>query len=252
MTTAQENDLRAFLKIFGEIDESKCEFTDVPDLLVYHNGHVVGVEHTRLYSENPSLASGRQRRPQEKIHFRILDVAHYLFKQKSSIPIWLSVTFTEPFDYRTKDIDDVANALADAVFTVLQYNRRLAQPKVLVNIEAWQFQRRGLHFPQGIRAIHYTVENDPRMEVWGPSYGYGVPSLTIEQLEPVIQAKDARVVEYRKRCDEVWLLIVTDLGMPSSHFRVADDLPQNIFSTQFERLFLLFGGNSKLLELQIA
>lgn len=250
MTTAQDNDLRAFLTVFGEIEESECEFTDVPDLLVQYRDHIVGVEHTRVYSKNPSLAWGRQRRPQEKIHIRILDLAHSIFKQKSSISLWLSVTFTEPFDYRTKDIDEVAKELAEAMLTALQYNRRLVQPKVLMHLESWQFHRRKLPFPRGIRAIHYTVENDPGMEVWGPSYGYGVPALYIDEVKTIIEAKDARVSEYRKRCDEIWLLIVTDLGMPSSHFRIADDVPHHIFRTQFNRLFLLFGGNSQLLELQ--
>jgi hypothetical protein len=60
MTDNQKNDLCLFLELFRGFDESSCEFTDVPDLIVHHNGKVVGIEHTRLYREDPTIPAGRQ------------------------------------------------------------------------------------------------------------------------------------------------------------------------------------------------
>lgn len=109
MAKTQEKDLRAFLELFGEIDESIVEFTDVPDLLARCDGYTLGVEHTRIYVNDPTLTSGRQRKPQELIQQEIIDKAHALFRQESSIPLWLTVTFEEPFNHRSGEVDDIAS-----------------------------------------------------------------------------------------------------------------------------------------------
>jgi hypothetical protein len=64
MAENQKNDLCLFLELFGGLDESSREFTDVPDLIVRHNGKSVGIEHTRLYREDPTISAGRQLLPQ--------------------------------------------------------------------------------------------------------------------------------------------------------------------------------------------
>jgi hypothetical protein len=45
------------------------------DLVALHNGEVIGVEHTRLHREDPSIITGRQLRPQEIIHWQIVEQA---------------------------------------------------------------------------------------------------------------------------------------------------------------------------------
>jgi hypothetical protein len=82
-------------KLFGEIDEAWCEYTDVPDRIARHNGQVIGVEHTRLYWEDPAITSGRQLQPQEIIHWGIVGRASEIFHVHSNRLLWLYVTFDE-------------------------------------------------------------------------------------------------------------------------------------------------------------
>ena len=246
----QEIHLRAFLNIFGEISESSCEFTDVPDLLAPYKGYKIGIEHTRIYQKNPSLKSGRQRKPQEQIHFQIVDMAHSIFKQSSSISLWLVVQFTEPFDYWTKDIAAIANTLANTVRIAVANLPAVAESKPLLRVNSREFKRRGWPFPQGVDSILFAVESDPGMEVWGPSYGYTVPFLGVDELNGVIKDKDALVPKYRERCDAVWLLMVLDMGLPSSHFDITENVKEHIFETLFDRLFLFTESKSSLLELK--
>lgn len=171
MAKTQEKDLRAFLEFIGEIDESKVEFTDVPDLLAPYNGHILGVEHTRIYVNDPTLTSGRQRKPQELIQQEIIDKAHALFRQESSIPLWLTVTFEEPFNHRSSEVDDVASALAKAAKVAVTEGEDLAAGRQMMAAESWRFQRSGFPFPKGIKAFHYTVEDDTTYEVWGHLMG---------------------------------------------------------------------------------
>ncbi len=242
MQTDQERDLRAFLRLCNQIEESKCQFTDKPDLLFYSNTAIIGIEHTRIYREHPSLKAGQQQRAQERLHLAIVSIAHQLYKERSSIPLWLSVSFTEPFDLRKNDVQRVAVVLAEAVLNAVTNGLDLIEKEAITTVSSWEYQRINLPFPHGIKAFHYKIQEAPSDEVWGPNYGYGVPVLTIDAVEEKIQSKDGKAGVYRKRCDEVWLLLVTDLGMPSSHFRIADEIAAHVFTTQFERLFLLMDG----------
>src|SRR5688500_1476028 len=97
MKEQEENDLRAFLKLYGGFEEENCDFTDVPDLLIPARSSVIGVAHTRIYHENPLLKSGQQRSAQELLHLSIVDLAHQMFKQRSSVSLYLTVYFSEPF-----------------------------------------------------------------------------------------------------------------------------------------------------------
>lgn len=250
MNDAQKSDLRAFLKLFSEIDESQCEFTDVPDLLCQYHNTIVGVEHTRRYYERAALAPGQQRKPQELLHLKIVRTAHEMFKQLSSVPLWLDVTFREPYNLNKRDVPEIVRSLADVVFTSVSTGVDLFQRSAITTVSPWEFEHERQAFPQGVQAIHYTVQDNPKYEVWGPSYGYGVPTLDATGLKATIETKDARVAEYRKRCDQAWLLIVTNLGMPSSHFTIAEKVLSHTFSTVFDRLFLLTDGNRRLIELK--
>jgi hypothetical protein len=64
MQPQERNDLRLFVEMLGGIDESQCQFSDRPDLLVKTDSRVIGIEHTRLFREDDAIPSGRQLLPQ--------------------------------------------------------------------------------------------------------------------------------------------------------------------------------------------
>jgi hypothetical protein len=250
MTDNQKNDLRLFLELFGGIDESSCEFTDVPDLIVRHNGKVVGIEHTRLYREDLAIPSGRHLRPQEKIHWRLVERANEIFQQLSNRRLWLYVTFKEPFNYRQCDIEHEATVLAQSVLAVSSRFPTSDTDHSVICIHSWQAQQLGLPFPAGVDAYDFTVVRKPGLGLWAPAYGYTVPTLTAPHLEPVIREKETHLVRYRSRCATVWLLVVTDAGLPSSHFDITDPLERHVFTSAFDRIFLLTAFQRRLIELR--
>jgi hypothetical protein len=223
MADNQKNDLCLFLELFDGLDESSCEFTDVPDLIVHHNGKkVVGIEHTRLYREDPMIPAGRQLRPQEKIHWRLVERANEIFHQLSARLLWLYVIFKEPFNYRQYDIEHEATILAQSVLEALSRSPASDTGGSVVRIQSWKAQQLGLPFPAGVDTYDFTVVRKPGLELWAPAYGGVVPTLTAQQLEVVIREKETRLVRYRSRCATVCLLVVTDAGLPSSHFDITD------------------------------
>ena len=249
MTDNQKNDLCLFLELFGEIDESSCEFTDVPDLLVRHNGRIVGIEHTRLYREDLATPSGRQLRPQEKIHWRLVERANEIFQQLSHRHLWLYVTFKEPFNYRERDLEHEAMLLAQSVLAALSRFPASGPRHSVIRMHSWQAQQLGLPFPAGVDAYDFIAVCESGLELWAPAYGYAVPTLTAQQLEPVIREKETRLERYQSRCATVWLLVVTDAGLPSSHFDITGALERHVFTSAFDRIFLLAPFQRRLIEL---
>ena len=250
MADNQKNDLWLFLELFGGLNESSCEFTDVPDLIVHHNGKVVGIEHTRLYREDSTIPAGRQLLPQERIHWRLVERAHEIFQQHSDRLLWLYVTFKEPFNYRQYDIEQEATLLAQSVLAALSRSLASDPGESVVRIQSWKAQRLGLPFPGGVDSYDFTVVHKPGLELWAPVYGGAVPTLTAQQLEVVICEKETRLDRYRSRCATVWLLVVTDAGLPSSHFDITEALEHHIFTSVFDRIFLLTPFRRRLIELR--
>ena len=142
MRETERKDLECFLDLLLEVDRSVCEFTDRPDLLISLPDRKVGVEHTRLYLEDPDLKPGQQRRPQEKIHGAIAERARELFRQVLDTPLSVHVRFAEPFDCHRGDIEADAAALSRAVLCILNRLSDRNQPGTFVALEAWEARER--------------------------------------------------------------------------------------------------------------
>ena len=246
MRVQERNDLSLFVEMIGGIAESQCEFSDRPDLLVKMDSRVIGIEHTRLYREDKGIPSGRQLLPQERLHWQIVDLACQNFRRKRPTPLQLYVEFNEPFNSMKTEIQKLATALAGAVEWSLHEHR--PRDGEVVEVWQWQAERRGVQWPDGIRHFSYCTVR-PEFEVWGPNYGYAVPGVSIDLIEERLRDKESRLDEYRRRCDEVWLLIVTDTGTPASHFEVPDSVVSATYSTGFDRVYLLTIFHRSLLRL---
>lgn len=236
MREQERKDLELFIQMLDGIAESQCEFSDRPDLLVNIDSRVIGIEHTRLYREDDAIPSGRQFLPQERLHWKIVDEARQQFRRKHQTPLLLYVEFNEPFNSTKNEIEMLASTLAIAVEWSLHEPR--PPDGEIVEVWQWQAERRGIPWPNGIRHFNYCTVR-PEFELWGPSYGYAVPGVRVDLIEDRLRDKESRLDEYRRSCDEVWLLIVTDAGTPASHFGVPSCVFARTYSTAFDRVYLL-------------
>jgi hypothetical protein len=252
MQRSERVELETFLRLFGQFDVGDCEFSDRPDLIILETTPLVGVEHTRIFKSNPELPSGRQQKPQERIQQQIADRARSTFRKTSSLPLNLTVSFAEPSDYRARDVSTVGDELAQSVSQVLRLFGTQALQGRDVWVEDWDLRSRGYQFPNGVDSFHFKVHTNPAYEIWGPAYGYAVPELSVEAVEDVIEIKEKRIGEYLSKCERVWLLIVTDTGMPSSHYDVPDAVTSCEYKTQFDKVFLMTCFNSSLFQLKRA
>lgn len=242
--------MERFIGLLDEFNADACEFADRPDLVIREMSPLVGVEHTRIFLNNEDLPSGRQKKRQEKFHQQITDRAHATFRQTSTLPLNVVVSFRDSYDYRAPDISAIGDELALTVSRAI----RLVGPNALVDrdvrVEDWQLKSRGYQFPRGIESFHFKMEKNSAYELWGPAYGYAVPNLSVGDIKTVIERKEAWIGEYLSRCERVWLLIVTDTGMPSSHYSVPNQVIEYSYKTEFESLFVMTCFHGALFELK--
>jgi hypothetical protein len=176
--------------------------------------------------------------------------ANEIFQQLSNRLLWLYVTFKEPFNYRQRDIEHEATVLAQSVLAALSRSPASDTGDSAICIQSWKAQQLGLPFPVGVDTYDFTVVRKPGLELWAPAYGGAAPTLTAQRLEVVIREKETRLIRYRSRCATVWLLVVTDAGLPSSHFDITEALEHHVFTSAFDRIFMFTPFQRRLVELQ--
>ena len=65
------------------------------------------------------------------------------------------------------------------------------------------------------------------------------PGEAAPRIQVALNEKEKKVAEYRKYCQKIWLLIVSDAEFFSSRFFQDDKLQCATFNSSFDRVFLL-------------
>ncbi len=247
---SQVSDLELFLRTYFKSLPEDVIHDDRPDLIIRLGDRAVGIEHTRIYRTLGEI-SGLEPHAQEALQFQIVDKAWQLHSGISSEKLWLSVDFEDVTTYRKKEVQLIADSIARVVQDALMHLLSNRDDGLWYQIEEWRHRRLGLEFPRQVKKIDFQMVDNPGYEIWGPSYGYVVPHMSVERVRGKIEIKEKQLPDYLSKCNEVWLLIVADTGVPSNHFEIDQDLLSEQFSTRFSKVFLMRSFHLDLHELSI-
>lgn len=224
------NRLRSSYKFFPE---GKVTFGDKPDLLVHTSDGVVGIEHTQIFRMPDSKVTMQA---QEKHQDRIVTQAQQIFEERSKTLYSLTVGFDPDLVLRPSDEHKVAGHLADLVDDIERdFDIAVDQD---VCIQGWVYQQNGLgKFPSGISELYVKRVDRPGYALWDAGHGGTVSELTAELIQERLNEKGMKLTEYRRRCDKVWLLLVTDRNWTSSDFDLVDSAVTRIYHSSFDEIF---------------
>jgi len=192
-----------------------------PDMWMQSVRGILGIEHTRIVRG--------QVRAEEDTRRTIIRTAQHLFESSGGPDLQLWASFRK--DHIAKDeTDEIARAIARVVARNIpeQGGRNLLQmwrlapairpPKVIeIDISRWV---------------------EPVDGFWTVSLGGGVPRLTSDKIQEMINAKEPKLEDYRKRCDILWLLIALDGLSPSGWWDISQDVVKAEYRSSFDRVIL--------------
>ncbi len=247
---SQRADLEMFVRKYFGHKPGELEHGDKPDLTIDLGCKIVGIEHTRIYRAADTVA-GLEPHAQLAVQHRIVDSAWQEYRTLSSRKLWLLVQFDNATTYTKRESREVGNSLARVVHE--RVSNMPYQPDIIVwhELESWRYQRLRREFPKEVKRIDLQiVDGNPKLELWGPAYTYMVPHLSPSTVQERVAAKETRLGEYLLRCNEAWLLMVLDTGVPSNHFEIDESLLETKFHTSFSKLVLFRAFHSELFELK--
>lgn len=94
----------------------------------------------------------------------------------------------------------------------------------------------------------FRAEVLTRHHWWTPDAGW-VQSEFIEELQQALDDKNRRFFDYKRRCDECWLLVTASGGRTSGLFEPSDATKLHIYRSSFAKTFFMEVFDQLLIEL---
>jgi hypothetical protein len=208
--------------------DAEVRDSEGPDFLVSIGGREVGIEVTELHHRADHPSSSLQAR--EAVASRVVHEARRRFQEQGGPSLSVSLLFSPAFDPGTVQRRELAEYLCDLVWRILppagELNRWRPAPE---------------DYRAGTPLISYVqVLHQPQHIVshWRDGEAGWVAPLTLSLTQEAVDAKAARLPQYRQRAGEQWLLLAIYGRNPSQFF---DDVPQfnpSDVRSPFDRTYL--------------
>lgn len=211
-----------------------------PDFLIALPSGTVGVEVTRLHH----LHAANGERAREGASEAILTLASRMWRERGLPSVHVSVTFERSRRLPKKAWRALAQSLVESVTRGLPIPGR--QSVLGVGGPPWLTTE--VPPPPEVRTV--IISRTTSSTLFSLSSGGAAPFLTDELVQSAVDKKRELLESYRKRADQVWLILGVDDGDFSSQFTLDD--PEALLErgdlTGFARVFLVSIGRGFVVE----
>jgi hypothetical protein len=227
--------LDRFLEHQG-ITPTRIDPGESPDFLINLDGRVIGIEVTELFiqrcnSEARLLPEDPTLQAIESISTQIVSKAREIYFDANNPPVLSHIVFSNritPVDKRKGD--QIAKLIADQIQSMSRQDSKGAY---------WRSSEDEKENPLSEWVIFISTWRvpEPRFARWSPNSAGLVSILTPARLQEEIDKKASKINTYKKRAEEIWLLIVADRTRSSQKFSVMPDFPLDSISSPFTKTF---------------
>ena len=220
--------LDRFKSTYSDFPAGTIRANEKPDFLVEACEGVVGMELTELYRSDSETRIPRQ--ASEALREQCVRQAESICRNDGRSQLYVSVYFSPSIGLR-KSIIPVLSA-------------RLAALVQSVNVEVdnsimLEDDGKTDGFPEEVDTIHIRRLPSAVRGFWSAPDSGWVPDCSSEQIQDVIDKKTRRILDYRRRCNSIWLIIVIDGFRISSSFNLPKEIRNHHYRSGFDRTFLL-------------
>jgi hypothetical protein len=239
MDSAKKQHERFLLDRFLEhqgITPTNIDPGESPDFLISLDGRAVGIEVTELFIQRCN--SGTRLLPEdpplqaiESISTQIVSKAREIYFDANNPPVLSHIVFSTrmtPFDKRKGN--QIAKLIADQIQSMNRQDSEGCD---------WRSREDEKENPLSEWVTFISAWRVPeiRFARWSPNRAGFVSTLTPAHLQEAIDKKVPMIDDYKKRAEEIWLLIVADRTRPSQKFSVMPGFPLDSISSPFAKTF---------------
>jgi len=235
---AERRYIEAFFQSRPDLQVGPVQDEEEPDFLLQESSPMVGVEVTYFTAEQQKWESSPEE--QDSLRQRVMQIAQTSYKEAGGRPLEVQVIFRPDCRFRLskRRAPQLAQELADLV---------LPQPE---NISLWQQMPvdtgRDDLLPPEIEGLSTLRVPTHEHGGWFDQPGGWTGHATKADIVRIVAPKELKIPVYRKKCEEIWLLIVFRPVGDSTYLRPpTEPLPFSV-ATSFDRIFCMepFGPRS--------
>lgn len=231
-----------FLKFCDCIPDGEVEESDPLDFLIHHEQSILGIEHTEYFKKDESGFAFLKK--DESLQNKVTNRLGSYCDQIGLSPTHLGISWKPNIPLTISRIETLIHDIAKLI------NINMPKQGEIISLNSKNFK--GNIFP--IELIGLTIYRSAKINKTSvnPFRGTFQHIVKVDELKNIINEKEEKLLLYRDKCNEVWLLIVAEGIAPSSIIKV-DSLVYNYsFNSQFDRIFFFdLYNNYKVTELKI-
>lgn len=238
--------LDALTTIYPGFPRGRVEPTEEPDFLVREPGRTTGVEIVK-YVRGQGIEGGSPQREEEAFRGTVAQAAQREYDSQAGPPILATLVWNS-HPPRGLSVQELAISMVDLVIP-----RVLADHRGTGSIE-WE-DLQGSPLEAALAKIYIDRRVSGRASTWFSTSG-GAIGVGLDEIEEVLAAKGAKVEAYLKKCDAVWLVVVSGYFMPheypiSGEASPSEDLLEHVFTTGFERVIFYHHSERRAFDLRV-
>jgi hypothetical protein len=228
-TEVERTYLNGFAKTLKDFPAGCILKSENPDFLISADERpIIGIELTRMF--RTPVQGEPPLREQESLREQIKYSAKARYVDLAQPPISVGVLFNNRVVLRRRDVKRVAQMLADVAI-------RLMPDPGEQRTEKYNSINRN-YFPEEVDTIVVGRPERLHRSAWHIASAEDLRPLSMSDIQGRITAKNARVSDYLKKCDRIWLVLCTGGSGLSSYLELSDEASQARYHGQFTRVFI--------------
>ena len=219
--------LAALRNAFPTFPSGNVLSAETPDFLVVSAMSTIGLEFTEFHLPPP--AGEQPHQETQALKERIVARAAELHEQADGAALYVSVFFQPRTTLNKHTVEGMARKVANAVSaTPIDSTDPLCDVTV-----SWRA------LPPGISNISIRLSIDGIDRLWHADAGGWVAPISPDHIRAVVARKTRMAAAARRRCDELWLVIVNDVFSRAAQASLSDETVDALFEHPFDRLLWL-------------
>jgi hypothetical protein len=208
------------------LPDSDARDSESPDFLLDADP-TLGVEFTEFY-----LPGGPHERPYQEVQSlqeQVIDIAEKAHASAGGPALYVHVTFSRHGRLAKRTVRQIGEALAAVL---LSYPVPKSVREANVSIPSKLLPREIAHV-----RVHGSVNGVDRL--WQGGSGSWVAPVTVAHIQAEIDRKQRTVVLARRKCEQLWLVVVHDLGKEAHACELTEAARLGPYQHPFDRLLWL-------------